>query len=217
MCNVAFYYLLRSAEYTHTGKKQQTTPLCLCDITFWCNTRALPAWADASTISTATAATLNLRSQKNGEKDTPVYLTASHTPHCPVRALTRIAAYILQHIKDRNTPVYTYWNPKGDTRKVHATDITQAIRTAATDMTLDQYGIAIAQVSSHSLRSAGAMALHLAGVPAHTIRLMGRWKSDAFLSYLHTQLSCFTEGLSSLMSTSHTFTNVARVPSSKGG
>ena len=58
------------------------------------------------------------------------------------------------------------------------------------------------------------MALHLVGQPAHVIRKMGRWKSDAFLCYLHAQMSCFSKGLSSLMSAVHPFTNVARPPTS---
>jgi hypothetical protein len=39
-------------------------------------------------------------------------------------------------------------------------------------------------VAGHSLRSGGATALALAGMPLEHIRLIGRWSSEAFLIYL---------------------------------
>ena len=43
------------------------------------------------------------------------------------------------------------------------------------------------EVSARSLRSAGAMALLCAHVDSDTIRLLGRWRSDEMLRYLHVQ------------------------------
>lgn len=215
LCNVAFFYLLRSAEYTHTGKSTQTQRLCLGDVTFWKGNTVIPSWAPPKQIIQATAATLTFRNQKNGIKGQTVHQEATYTHLCPVQALIRIVSYIKTYTDDAHTPLCTYWNNKHEPRYVHATDITIALRNGAKLLRLEQQGINLAQISSHSLRAGGAMALHLAGVPAHTIRLLGRWQSDAFLHYLHTQLSCFTKGLSSLMSTAHTFTNVARTPSTK--
>jgi hypothetical protein len=39
-------------------------------------------------------------------------------------------------------------------------------------------------ISGHSLRSGGATALALAGVPFHQIQAVGRWSSDAFQAYI---------------------------------
>jgi len=215
LCNIAFYFLLRSVEYSHTGKEAQTQPVCLGDITFWQGTTIIPYWADTARLSQATAASICIRLQKNGTRGETVSHHASGRADCPVRALSRVVQALRAHTHNQHTPIFTYWTPKGLSRKVHATDITQAIRDAATSMQLEKHGIQLKNISSHSLRSGGAMALHLAGAPAHTIRLMGRWKSDAFLAYLHTQLSCFSEGLSALMSTPQQFTNVVRDPSTK--
>jgi hypothetical protein len=44
----------------------------------------------------------------------------------------------------------------------------------------------------------GAVALHLNNVPAHTIQIMGRWSSDTFMTYIHSQLSSFALNLSTL-------------------
>ena len=43
------------------------------------------------------------------------------------------------------------------------------------------------------------MALLMARVDTDTIRLVGRWRSDVMLRYLHTTAKSFTEGLASRM------------------
>ena len=43
------------------------------------------------------------------------------------------------------------------------------------------------------------MALLMERVDPDTIRLVGRWRSDTMLRYLHTAANNFTEGLSSKM------------------
>ena len=59
LCNVAFYYLLRSVEYTYTGKDTQTQRLCVGDITFWHGTVALTT-DDTLTQGKGTTAALSL-------------------------------------------------------------------------------------------------------------------------------------------------------------
>jgi hypothetical protein len=49
------------------------------------------------------------------------------------------------------------------------------------------YGINPADISARSLRAGGAMALLCAGVDTDVIRLVGRWRSDEMLRYLHLQ------------------------------
>jgi hypothetical protein len=64
---------------------------------------------------------------------------------------------------------------------------------------MKKHGFQVAQISSHSLRAGGAMALHLNNIPTHTIRKMGRWSSDTFLDYIHEQIAVFSAGLSTAM------------------
>ncbi len=49
------------------------------------------------------------------------------------------------------------------------------------------YGIQSHQVSIRSLRSSGAMSLLCAKVDTDMIRLLGRWRSDEMMRYLHVQ------------------------------
>ena len=50
-----------------------------------------------------------------------------------------------------------------------------------------EYGIAPADISARSLRASGAMAMLCAGIDSVKTQLMGRWRSDAMLRYLHVQ------------------------------
>ena len=49
--------------------------------------------------------------------------------------------------------------------------------------------------SARSMRANDAMAFLMARVDIDTIRLVGRWRSDKMLRYLHTTAQTFTEGL----------------------
>ena len=50
--------------------------------------------------------------------------------------------------------------------------------------TLRLAGIDPTGYNTHSFRRGGATWAFLAGVPAHVIKIMGNWKSDAYLRYL---------------------------------
>jgi hypothetical protein len=52
------------------------------------------------------------------------------------------------------------------------------------------------------------MALKLNGADVATIKKMGRWYSDTFLQYIHSQISSLTTGLSKRMTIHHLFHNV---------
>ena len=44
------------------------------------------------------------------------------------------------------------------------------------------------------------MTLHMTGIKEHTIKIIGRWRSDAFIIYLQGQVASFTTGVVSAMS-----------------
>jgi hypothetical protein len=69
----------------------------------------------------------------------------------------------------------------------------------------DILGFDAFEVGTHSLRSAAAMAMYLAGVPVYTIMLIGRWSSDAFLRYIRRQVQEFSAGVSQRMLVSDSF------------
>ena len=63
-------------------------------------------------------------------------------------------------------------------------------------------------VGSHSLRAGGAMALKLLNYADSTIRKLGRWTSDSWQEYIHSQIDRLHEGVAQAMSTPHAFKNI---------
>jgi hypothetical protein len=69
-----------------------------------------------------------------------------------------------------------------------------------------QFGFLPADISARSLRASGAMALLCAHVDTDIIRLLGRWRSDEMLRYLHVQAEPVMRDFSSRMLLNGTFT-----------
>lgn len=60
-------------------------------------------------------------------------------------------------------------------------------------------------LGTHSLRSRAVTAMLimiLAGVPVETIKLIGRWRGDAFLRYIRSQVQQVTKEIATEMTTS---------------
>ena len=63
----------------------------------------------------------------------------------------------------------------------------------------ERLGFAVDSIGTHSLRSGAATAMFMVDVPVKTIQLIGRWKSQAFLRYIRTQVQQLTQGVASGM------------------
>jgi hypothetical protein len=147
-----------------------------------------------------TAATLRISNQKNGKQNQAIHHDAQHCDTCPAKALVRRIKHIHSHNSTLNTIISTYFTSGSRTGKLmRGSDINCALKAAVTKLNMKQHGFQVAQISSHSLRAGGAMALHLNNVPTHTIRKMDRWSSDTFLDYIHEQIAVFSAGLATAM------------------
>ena len=62
--------------------------------------------------------------------------------------------------------------------------ITRTLRAAVRHLG-PELGFLEHEVSARSLRAAGAMALLVAGIDPNVIQLLGRWRSDEMMRYLH--------------------------------
>ena len=76
---------------------------------------------------------------------------------------------------------------------VSYTEVSAVIKQVAVE-----FGFDSTHFSMHSLRIGGASTLAAAGKPSHYIQKMGRWKSLAFLQYIHMAVSGMAEALCSL-------------------
>ena len=185
MILIAFFFLLRPGEYT--GSNNDDTPFRLADVQLFINRRRLAflTCSDAD-LAAATSVSLTFTSQKNGVRGEVVnHGISGHPLLCPVQAIIRRIRHFRANNATPETVLASYYH-NGRWHKVLAAQITAALKASAV-IHGPTYGFQPADVSARSLRAGGAMALFNSNVDSDTIRLLGRWQSDAMLRYLHLQ------------------------------
>jgi len=182
MIILAFFFLLRPGEYVDTNS--ESTPFTLADVSLYTGDIYLPPETSSELqLLAATRVTLTFTTQKNGVRGEVIGLCRSgNATVCPVLAAARRVIYLRSHGAPPGTPLARLFSA----RRVTASDITRTIRQAVTLLGVD-LGFTPSDVSARSLRAAGANALLLSNVDPNIIRLIGRWKSDEMLRYLHVQ------------------------------
>ena len=185
---IGFFFLLRPGEHTAASPGSDTQPFTLQDVAFRIGGLALPAsLMDPDTIPFATFATLQFTRQKNGvENEVVGHARSGHSTICPVLALTRRAAHLRLHNATPNTPLCTVYQANTAPILISSSILTTHLRRAATVL-FPTLGLASSDISARALRAGGAMALLCAKVDPDIIKLIGRWRSDQMLRYLHLQ------------------------------
>ena len=203
MCCIAFFFLLRPGEYTISPS--ESTPFRICDVQFQLGSRRLhPTLATDNDIRNATFATLTFTSQKNGVRGEVIGLARSGNPLlCPVLSLCNRVLHARAHHADSGDPLARYFS-LGRWHNVVSSDITTALQQAVIFLG-PSLGFLPSDISARSLRAAGAMALLAAKVDTDMIRLVGRWRSDEMLRYLHVQAEPTMRDYSSRMVQHGTF------------
>ena len=181
MIIMAFFFLLRPGEYTDNNK----TPFRLDDVQLFIgDTRIHLLTAPIEQLRQARFASLTFTNQKNGVRGEVIGLACSGDPYvCPVQAIIRRVLYLRQHSAPGTTPLARVFNT---THPVTPSVLTECIRESVTYLG-PSLGFLPHEVSARCLRAAGATALLLAKVDPDVIRLIGRWRSDEMLRYLHVQ------------------------------
>jgi len=181
MIVIAFFFLLRPGKYTDNPNN----PFRLADVQLFIgNTRIDLTTAPIQQIQQAHFASLTFTNQKNGVRGEVIGLARSGDPYlCPVLSIIRRVLYLRRHSAPSSTPIARVF---GATSTVTAAAITTCIRDSVTHLG-PQLGFLPSDVSARCLRVAGATALLLANVDPDVIRLIGRWRSDEMLRYLHVQ------------------------------
>ncbi len=191
-CLVGFQGLLRVSEFVSASRTSSFSGgrnLLRSDITF-CRVRGV------------SAVRVYLRGSKTDPYNTgrEIFLLSSPgSPLCPVRWLSKYfdatsraasdgPAFVLCSSPALPSSSRARFPPRHGASSrgsrdawqyVTASDIRAALKSASWSLGQDP-----SHVSAHSLRIGGAMALVEAGVPMDDIRILGRWRSDAFLQYV---------------------------------
>ena len=216
---IAFYYLLRSGEYTKpkyvttNGKRRKasrTIQFRVQDVGFFQGTQSIDKYsASLDELLAATSATLRIGNQKNGKMGQCIHHEAiKNSKVGPTQALARRIFHILSNGGDGNSLLCEFKSNTGDWDCVQSSDIVHHVRVMAKVLGLDKNGLDVDLIGAHSLRAGGAMALKLMGVADTIIMKQGRWSGLTFLMYIHNQIAHLSCDLSQKMSTDMPFVNI---------
>jgi integrase len=207
LLTIAFFFLLRPGEYAMTSSRSKTRTVQFRrqDVRFFKNGTVLPHSTPLAELQTADGVRLYLDNQKNGQRGSTMYHTALNQPFCPVKALASRTHYLYSLAPEDDSIPISY---VGNTNHVTTSHITLAVRESVVLGGLLNCGYSPSRVSAHSLRASGAMALRLNNVGEDLIKKLGRWSSSTWLTYIHSQISSLSAGLSEKMTIHHVFYNV---------
>ena len=199
LTTLGFFFLLRPGEHTHPSTGSANQPFRLLDVTLKYGNQTLPAaTADPAQIQLATFAMLTFTSQKNGVAGEVVgHARSGHSHTCPVAAIVRRVLHLRAHNAPAHTTLCTVYVTARTTKFVTSELLTATLRSAAA--TRPELGIAPQDISARALRAGGAMALLCGQVDSDIIKLVGRWRSDEMLRYLHLQAYPLVMHLAPLM------------------
>ena len=96
MTTCAFFFAMRSCEYSSVKVKGRTELIRLSDIAFYKNKRKLNSRFD-NIERDATSVTITFRNQKNGEKDAMKTQHRNSHELCPVKSLAKLTKRILSY------------------------------------------------------------------------------------------------------------------------
>ena len=165
---IAFAGLLRVSEFTHSGILRPSHHALRGDIVFFPN------------ASNPTAVQFTIKVSKTDQFRESVTITVQRSDNpnrCPVRAL--------QHLfeVDPQPPTAPLFNfardsePRNSSRQRFAELCNKLFAYA---------GISSMYLKTHSFRQGGATALLAAGAPTWIIKVIGRWRSDCWMTYTFT-------------------------------
>ncbi|GFH61799.1 hypothetical protein CTEN210_18275 [Chaetoceros tenuissimus] len=184
---IAFFFLMRSCEYSETpNKKNKRTKLLeLRDITFIVGGREIP-WN--GNIDNASEVLVTFRNQKNGQKMETISQSKTDLDLCPCKVMIRLVKRLRKYKETKgSTQINTYYF-KGKIGLVRNTDITNKLKSTVRTMGKDDLGIESHEVGTHSLRASFALMMALMNIPDSRIMILGRWKSEAFKKYIQRQI-----------------------------
>lgn len=195
---IAFFYLLRPGEYAYTS---DNAPFLLRDIQL--GTRDSPTFRFAHTaplndVQGYDIVSYTFADQKNAVKGETISHSANNHPFvCPVKATLRRLLHLRLNGAPASAPLYTYYR-NSKAYKISNTHIGHLLKHVAAALQ-PHTGVPPGKITPRSLRSGGATALLNAHADDNSIRLLGRWKSDAMFVYLRTHADSITKNFSQMM------------------
>ena len=162
---LAFFGFLRSSEFTCNCQFDIQTHLSRSDITF------------QPTLHSPTSFEIIIKKSKTGpfRETAKLIIAKSNSTICTVTALQDYFLHTSTRLSTR--PLFQFQDGRNLTR----TSLTNNLRAL-----LNVCGLDSARFASHSFQIGAATTAGAAGFPDWLIKVLGRWKSDAYQSYIRT-------------------------------
>jgi len=208
---LAFFFCMRSCEYSNVTGKRKTKVVCFRNIRFFQKNRLLKH--NSPGIHLATAVSITFEWQKRDVRDDVITHQKSNDSigegiMCPVRACIELVKRIYsEQVPNKSIPDLQINSviKGGILTTIPSSMILSRIRLAVRTIGKEKLGFSERDVGTHSNRSGGAMGMYLASTPVYTIMLLGRWSSDAFMRYIRKQVLDMSHGVSAKMITYEEF------------
>ena len=207
----AFFFAMRSCEYSTIPERGKTKLLTVGNIRFYSKDRIEISHHDHLLESRAEYVTITFEDQKNNKKmETRTQQRTEDPILCPVTAWARTVSRILTSPGTSLSTTVNFFFDSTATAGSQARLITQAntrnlLQSTATIPGKDKVSYSANEIGTHSLRSGAAMALFLANESVHKIMILGQWSSDDFLVYICPQVMEWTSGMSQSMTQTENF------------
>ena len=210
----AFFFAMRACEFCKTESPGRTRRLTRGNITFRGKDNDVLNHQDPDLASKAKFVTICFVDQKNGMRMEKRSQKRSGVPIlCPIEAW---ASVVGRHSTDyagvtgEKIPV-SFYKANGRNSEVTASQVTKLLRKICDgEAGSTKYSFKSEEIGTRSIRSGAAMSLAVQG--GHTdekIRILGRWKSLAFLTYIRPQVLEWSGGMASDMAKTISFTDVS--------
>jgi hypothetical protein len=215
----AFFFAMRSCEYSDAGRGRITTVVTIDDVRFRKDGDTIPP-DDQELARLAETVSITFRKQKNRDNGTTITQHRNDRPGqadiCPVRTLADLVSRIRGHGRHPRiaNPGINAWADAADDKLKYlpSTAVLEQLRMATRTIGERRLGFKAEDIGTHSIRSGAAMAMYLSGVKVETIQMIGRWKSRSFMRYLRIQVPETTRGVATRMTSRHTFFTIDHGP-----
>ena len=195
----AYFYAMRSCEYTKTPTPGKTKRVSMGCLVFRTKSRQALKLTDPDLLTLGHYVTIVFEDQKNGKKmDARTQCRSGHRFLCPLLRWGSAVQRIIASIPD--------WNDKTTMCSTVHDDNVFEIGNAFVKKLLRHtcllyggfasFGFHPHEIGNKSIRSGAAMSLFLMDHSPAKIMILGRWSSDAFLVYIRPQVLEWTHTMS---------------------
>jgi hypothetical protein len=195
----AYFFAMRSCEYTKTNRPGRTKRVRLGCIVFRTASRRVLAHTDPDLISLTTFVTIVFEDQKNGKKmDARSQRRSGHRFLCPVLRWISVVQRIIATIPDYDDQTnLCSVSISGEVLQISNSFVRKLLRhTCLLYGGFTTFGFHPHEIGNRSIRSGAAMSLFLMDHSPAKIMILGRWSSDAFLVYIRPQVLEWTHNMS---------------------